>query len=198
MKTTTTILVALLLSGCVTPAVIQKPASAIDFSKFKTVSFVVREDQQTEYGVGDEALHYGKQTISLIRSLLGTRLADMGYQTVELSAPHDFSIDVYVTEVKPGSTAARLLIGFGAGRADTEFKATFADSQGAVLAILAGGRSYTGGEMNVPALPDKSILGTLAATRSVDQLEAFIHNGGALPVSQPAKPRPNNTGVQYR
>lgn len=180
MRITITALLALwLLAGCVAPTALRKPISPVDFSKFKTVAYAVHDSPQTEYSDGADGRTYGKDTIELIGSLLGVKLASMGYRVVEASTPHDMSIDVLVTEVKPGSGAARFWVGFGAGRADTEFDASFTVDS-AVLTAFHGGRSFTGMELNVSPFSGKSEISALAATRSVEQIEKFIRDGGVI------------------
>jgi len=181
MRTTTTLIIlGFSLCGCVTPQAIQQPTHAIDFAQFKTVSYAVHDNQQTEYGSSDEDRKYGKDTISLLGSMLGAKLTSQGYQVVDASMPHDLAIDVIVTEVKPGSGAARFWVGFGAGRADTEFDASFTDAHGVILTSFHGGRSFTGMEMNVSPFSGRSEISALAATRSVQQIHEFMHAGGII------------------
>lgn len=168
------------MAGCVTPSVIRAPLGRVDFAQFKTVAYVVRQDDRTEIGDGDEGKQFARDTLEVLRSILGARLADDGYRIVDAAVPHDLSIDVLITEVKPGSAAARFWVGFGAGRADTEFDASFS-ADGKALAAFHGGRSFTGMELNVSGWSGHSEISTLAATRSVQQIEEFMRNGGTLP-----------------
>jgi hypothetical protein len=179
MKTTAVTLVLLLISGCVTPQVVQQPKKQIDFANFKSVMYRVHYSERTEFGPKPEDQKYGHETVDLIGVLLGNKLKHLGYQVAEQTP--DLVIDVDVTAVKPGNGAARFWIGFGAGRAVTTFNASFTDSAGAKFAAFDGGRSYTGMEMNVAAFPGKDQLSMLAATRSVDQIAQFMQNGGKFP-----------------
>jgi len=167
----------LLFAGCVTPQPIQNAAHAVDFGRYKTVHFTVHDTPQTEYAAGADGAAYGKETVVLLKALLSTRLAT-NYAVVD--GPADLDIDVVMTEIKPGNAAARWLVGFGAGRADTEFQASFSDASG-LIASFRGGRSFTGMEANVSPYSGKSDLSSLAATRCVDQIMEFIARGGVIP-----------------
>jgi len=175
------IIAALVLSGCVTPTVTKKTTESINFSQFKTVSYRVHASPTTEYGDDEEAHKYGADTISLFDSLLSSRLTRMGYRIVPQPESADLNVDVTVNTVKPGSRAARMWIGFGAGRAVTLFDASFTNPQGGVVASFEGGRSYTGMELNVSPWAGKSDISASAATRCVDQIETFMVNGGSFP-----------------
>lgn len=170
-----------LMCGCVTPAVTQRPTQRVEFATFKTVAYHVRPSPAVEYGSGDEDMKYARETIDLLDSLLANKLKHMGYGIADATQTPDLVIDVSVTAIKPGSGAARFWVGFGAGRAVLTFDATFTDAHSTKVAAFQGGRSYTGMEMNVPAFPSHETLGLLAATRSVDQIATFIENGGSFP-----------------
>ena len=59
--------------------------------------------------------------------------------------PDAVRIDGRLTEVDKGSRVARLLIGFGAGRARVRGDFTVVDSRGAKLASFESGKAYSGG-----------------------------------------------------
>jgi hypothetical protein len=164
------------LSACVTPEVTQKPAGNIDFTRFKTVAYKVHANPDTEYGSDKQ---YATSTISLLDTLVGKKLAAMGYAVVASETKPDLTLDLSVTAVKEGSGAARFWVGFGAGRAVLLFDAAFTDSKGAPLAGFQGGRSYTGMEFG-KAFAGKDDISIMAATRSVDQIEEFMKNGGTF------------------
>lgn len=104
----------------------------------------------------------------------------MGYLVTPDATQADLRIDIPITEVKPGSGAARLWIGMGAGRAVFMFTANFAAADGRHLGAFDGGRSYTGMELNQSAFPSHDELATRAAVRSVEQIEAYLRGGGQL------------------
>jgi hypothetical protein len=185
---TIVVLAAMLLSGCVTPAVTQYPAQHVDFSQFEAVTYKVHASEAVEYGDGEVGLKYGRGTIALIDSLLSAQLIQMGHKVVAQAEDHDLEIDINVTAAKPGSAAARFWVGFGAGRAVTLFDAKFTRPNGAVLASFQGGRSYTGMEWNVSPFAGKSDISASAATRCVDQIETFMANGGDFPTSKGTSP----------
>lgn len=172
--------IALLLSGCVTPKVIQQPAQKIDFSAFKTVSYSVRPSEYAQYGAGEEAITYAKETIANLDALLGSRLKLMGYQVVDVGSTADLAIQVEVTAAKPGDAATRFFVGFGAGRAVTTFTASFKTPDGKTIGSFEGGRSYTGMELNTDPFAKGDNISLMAATRSVEQIRDFMLNGGAL------------------
>jgi len=58
--------------------------------------------------------------------------------------PSSLEIDVHA--FKPGSTAARILVGFGAGRASLIYTARFVSEGGEVLAQIDGQERHTGYE----------------------------------------------------
>lgn len=183
MKAIAIVAAAVAMSGCVSPIVTRKPAQQVDFSKFQSVTYKVHASENAEYGDGEDGVKYGQDTIALIDALLSTRLAGMGHKVVARTDDHDLEVDVDVTVVKPGSRAARIWVGFGAGRAVTLFDARFIGPDGAVLASFQGGRAFTGMEWNVSPWAGKSDISASAATRCVDQIETFMANGGVFPTT---------------
>jgi len=167
-----------ILCGCVSSRVTQPAPPTTNFKDFKSISYSVHATDVTEYG---SDVRYGRDCVSLFGTLLGMKLKDMGYAVAPAGERADISIDVAVTEASKGNSAARLLVGFGAGRAALLFNATFNDAHGRRIAALSGGRSYTGMELNQSPFPSKMALQTRAATRSVQQLEEFIENDGKAP-----------------
>jgi hypothetical protein len=174
----------ILLAGCVTPTVTQRPALDIDFARFKTVAYKVHVTPTTEYG---SDMKYANDTISLVDTLLGRKITELGYVLPAADARPDLAIDVAISAVKQGSAAARVLVGFGAGRAVLMFDASFEDSRGSRLASFQGGRSYTGMEFGQGFAGNDQIQ-TLAATRAVSQIEEFMRNGGTFHNQDARKP----------
>lgn len=167
------------LTGCVTPKVVEQPATTVNFHQFKTVQYKVHALPNAEYGSGEADMQYARGTITLTDTLLAKKLESMGYSVVSESSAADFNIDVAVTAVKPGSPAARFWVGFGAGRAIYEFEAKFTDAQGHSLGKFQGGRSYTGMEFG-KAFSTRDEIQTFAATRAVEQIEQYMNGGGSF------------------
>lgn len=187
MKNPNLALVALcaIASGCVSPAVHKDSFATVDFTRFHSVAYVVHDTPSTEYADGDKG--YGKDAIQLFETLLGQRLAKIGYTVVNADANPDLAIDVAVNAAKPGSAAARFWVGFGAGRAVFTFTANFtADSK--AVAAFDGGQSHIGMEPG-KAFANEQEIQTFAAMESVKQVEIFIKNGGRFPPTPQAAPR---------
>ena len=164
-------------SGCVSPAVHKESFATVDFAHFHSVAYSVHDAPTTEYSDGDKG--YGKDAIQLFETLLGQRLAKIGYTVVSADANPDLAIDVTVTAAKPGSAAARFWVGFGAGRAVFTFTAKFtADAK--TIAAFDGGQSHIGLEPG-KAFANEQEIQTFAAMESVNQIEKFMKNGGRFP-----------------
>ncbi len=73
-----------------------------------------------------------------------SELLQRGYE-VDPGSPVRPEVDVHA--FKPGSTAARILIGFGAGRASLLYTARFVSEDGEVLAQIDGQERHTGSEI---------------------------------------------------
>ena len=67
---------------------------------------------------------------------------------IEKQTDKKLVLKVIVSEFDPGDTAARLLIGFGAGRGSLIYSAEYADATGQTLAKMDGQERFTGGEIN--------------------------------------------------
>jgi hypothetical protein len=174
------------IAGCVTPKVVDRPASNVDFHQFKTVRYTVHPLPNTEYGSDKEDLAYAQQTIALTDSLLSKKLESMGYSLAKEGGAADLQLDVAVTACKPGSAATRFWVGFGAGRALYEFEASFANRDGQPLGKFQGGRSYTGMEFG-KSFSSRDEISTFAATRAVEQIQEFMASGASLPGQEKKK-----------
>jgi hypothetical protein len=75
---------------------------------------------------------------------LRIELLQRGYE-VDPGSPVRLEVDVHA--IKLGSAAARILIGFGAGRASLFYTARYVSEDGKVLAQIEGQERHTGGEM---------------------------------------------------
>lgn len=178
------ILMALfMMAGCVSPKPHEDSFSSIDFSRYRTVSYVVQTTDATEVASDDQG--YARETVELFRVLVGQTLQRMGYTIVESGADLDLAINV--TAAKPGSGAARFWVGFGAGRAVLTYSASFTE-QGRKIAGFDGGEAYTGMEFSRGFASDDEIK-SFAAVAGAKQVEVFMRNGGRFPAKPQPKPR---------
>lgn len=183
------VLSSLALSACVTPQVVDKPSSKVDFGHYKTIAYKLHGSPRTEYGSGPNDKAYGQDVTALFQALLGQRLEAMGYRVT--NEQPDLLLDIEVTAAKPGSAAARFWVGFGAGRAVFLFDARFTDTTGRSLGGFVGGRSHTGMEFG-QAFASREEIQSFAATRAVAQVEEFMRNAGAFEEKPKSKPRTGN------
>jgi hypothetical protein len=169
---------ALLLTGCVTPQALNTSPTGIDFSGYKTLSYRVHPGEATEYGGGPNDLQYGADTIALFDMLLGRKLQSMGYAIQPGNA--DLDLEITVRAAKPGNSTTRFLVGFGAGRAAFIFRAVFRDSHGREIGSFQGGNSYTGQEFG-RGFASREDIQIFAANAGATQVETFIINRGRFP-----------------
>ncbi len=73
-----------------------------------------------------------------------SELLQRGYE-VDPGSPVRLEVDVHA--FNPGSTAARILVGFGAGRGSLLYTARFVSEDGEVLAHIDGTERHTGSEI---------------------------------------------------
>jgi hypothetical protein len=78
------------------------------------------------------------------RETVRSELLRRGFE-IDPGSPVLLELDVHA--FKPGSTAARILVGFGAGRGSLIYTARFVSEDGEVLAQIDGKERHTGGEM---------------------------------------------------
>jgi hypothetical protein len=64
---------------------------------------------------------------------------------VDPGSPVRLEVDVHA--FNPGNTAARILVGFGAGRGSLLYTARYVDEDGEVLAQIDGQEHHTGSEI---------------------------------------------------
>lgn len=67
---------------------------------------------------------------------------------IEKQTDKKLVLNVNVIEFDPGSVAARLAVGFGAGRGSLIYAAEYLDAEGTILAKMDGQERFTGGEIN--------------------------------------------------
>ncbi|HEX2227079.1 MAG TPA: DUF4410 domain-containing protein, partial [Candidatus Binatia bacterium] len=67
---------------------------------------------------------------------------------IEQQTDKKLALNVNVHAFDPGSAAARLIVGFGAGRGSLIYSAEYLDSMGQVLAKMEGQERFTGGEIH--------------------------------------------------
>ena len=153
-----------------TPTVVKPPTGAVDFKRYKTVKLVMTDWVNTPYSKGG---------IPMFKGLLQGTLQSLGYSSV--NRDENMRIEVRVTEFKPGSAAARFIIGFGAGRSLLTYTASFKDKSGTLITELEGGKSYHGMELSDNPLfytEEKVKMGMIQ--EAVSQIAQFIQNNGQL------------------
>jgi hypothetical protein len=155
---------AAILAGCIAPQVVTPVNPAVDLLQFKSVRVEVVDHVNTLFS---------REGLPMFAGLLKSRFESAGYTIVDSHA--DMVVEVTVAEFTPGDRAARLLVGFGAGRALLKYTARFKDARGNLLAELEGGKAYTGMELvdNANLKSDESIRMGLISS-SVSQIGAFI------------------------
>ncbi len=165
-------MVAMLVSGCVTPQVVSPPKTNVDFRQYKTVKLVMIDEVKTPYS---------QEGLPMFEGFLKGRLQYLGYSVGD--ADGDMTLEVRILSFSPGNTAARWLVGFGAGRAVLTYRASFRDRSGALITELEGGKAFHGMELNLPDNPlfktDEDIrLGMIQ--EAALQVGRFIRNNGEL------------------
>ncbi|HWU37491.1 MAG TPA: DUF4410 domain-containing protein [Candidatus Acidoferrum sp.] len=164
--------IAMLMSGCVTPQVVSPPKTTVDFRQYKTVKLVMIDEVNTPYS---------QEGLSRFEAFLKGRLQILGYSVG--AADGDMTLEVRILSFSPGNTAARLIVGFGAGRAVLTYRASFRDRSGTLITELEGGKAFHGMELN---LPDNPVFKTDEDIRlrmiqeAVLQVGQFIRNNGEL------------------
>ena len=173
-------------TSCVVPQMVETSSPGTHFTKFKKVSYVIRETPETEYG---SDRNYDKSTLALLHAMLGSKLSSMGFEITDPKHQPELAIDITITAVKQGNAALRFLVGFGAGRAVLTYRAQFTDGAGNRLGTFDGGRSHTGNEFG-ESFADADLIQAIAVTKSVQQIEEFINNNGSLTVAERAGVKP--------
>ncbi len=164
-------MVAMLVSGCVTPQVVSPPKTNVDFRQYKTVKLVMIDEVKTPYS---------KESLPVFEAFLKGRLQYLGYSVG--AADGDLTLEVRILSFAPGNEAARLLVGFGAGRAVLTYRASFKDRSGALITELEGGKAYHGMELgsdNAYFKTDEDIRVGMIQEAAL-QVGRFIRNNGEL------------------
>ncbi len=124
---------------------------------------------------------------------LKARLILAGFD-IEKQTGEKLALDVNVIEFNPGDAAARMIVGFGAGRGSLIYTAEYKTAKGEVLAKMEGQERFTGGEVAFNLdYGHFTTLGGEATVREVLVKEAAKHivelaiNPGAQSVPEPKK-----------
>lgn len=170
MRLSGALLLAIALSGCVSTQALIPPGQVVDFKKYEKIQLEMQDEAHTLYS---------REGVLLFRGLLQGKLEAMEYGIVDKNP--DLILNIRIMTFTPGSKTRRLLIGFGAGRSELTYLATFKTPAGDTIAQLSGGKSYHGME-----LTDDQVFASQERTRvdmiekSVSQLSEFVANNGRL------------------
>lgn len=132
------VILLLFTAACSTHQVAVTSAPELEIASNIEVLFRHVPNEYTSEGPIDEQL-----LKNFSRHLRG-ELLQRGYE-VDPGAPVRLEVDVHA--YVPGSTAKRLLIGFGSGRASLLYTARFVNADGELLAKIDGQERFTGSEM---------------------------------------------------
>ncbi len=133
----------LVLAGCTTttiePQVLQKPAGAYDA--------VIVGDLKIEGELWQHLLpHFRHEMVQKLRqSKAFGKVVVVKKTPAPAAQKSSIVVSGRITEIDKGSAAARILIGFGAGRAKVRGKFTIRDNAGNTLAKFGAAESYSGG-----------------------------------------------------
>jgi len=114
------------------------PAPQLKIASSIEVQLQHVQNEYTAEGPIDEQLL--KDFSRYVRS----ELLQRGYE-IDPGSPVRLEVDVYA--FNPGSTAKRILVGFGAGRASLLYTARYVSEDGEVLAQIDGKERHTGSEL---------------------------------------------------
>jgi hypothetical protein len=128
----------LVMTACSTHQVSVKSAPQLELASSIEVQLQHVPNEHTREGPVDEQL-----LKDLSRHVRG-ELLQRGFE-VDPGSPVRLEIDVHA--FKPGNTAARILVGFGAGRASLLYTARYVSEDGELLAQLDGSERHTGSEV---------------------------------------------------
>ena len=170
MRVLAIIVFSLVFAGCVSTHAFIPPGQVVDFKKYEKMKLEVQDDVHTAYS---------REGASLFKGLLKGQLESMGYEIVDQDP--DAILNLRIITFTPGSKALRVLIAFGAGKAELTYLATVRSLSGETIAQLSGGKSYHGME-----LTDDQLFSSKERTRvdmiekSVSQLTQFIRSNGRM------------------
>lgn len=85
--------------------------------------------------------------LDMIKRHTKGQLIIAGFEVVE-DGKDSINLNIHVQSFNPGSQAARILIGFGAGRGSLLYSAQFVDQDGKVLVSVNSQERFTGGEVD--------------------------------------------------
>lgn len=134
LRWTSSVLVVLFLSGCSTRQISIPPKVNL---KLINENIAVNVIGTTADGL----------LLERLTREIKARLVLAGFD-IENKTREKLVLNVNVQEFDPGDAAARLLIGFGAGRGSLIYSAEYKDSAGQILAKMDGQERFTGGEIH--------------------------------------------------
>ena len=132
------LLLTLAATACSTHQVPVAPAPQLELATSIEVQLQHVPNEYTAEGPVDQ------QLLEDFSRHVRSELLQRGYE-VDPGSPVRLEIDVHA--FKPGNTAARILIGFGAGRGSLIYTARYVSEDGEVLAQIDGQERHTGSEI---------------------------------------------------
>jgi len=132
------LLLTLAATACSTHQVPVAPAPQLELATSIEVQLQHVPNEYTAEGPVDQ------QLLEDFSRHVRSELLQRGYE-VDPGSPVRLEIDVHA--FKPGNTAARILIGFGAGRGSLIYTARYVSEDGEVLAQIDGQERHTGAEI---------------------------------------------------
>jgi hypothetical protein len=164
------IFLVMFMMSCVSTRSYKAVEGPIEFQNYKKIRLAIQDNVNTPYST---------EGLPMFEGLLKGKLKSLGFQVVDVD--EDMALEINVTAFKPGSAAARLLIGFGAGRAVFIYAANFKEKNGKLLTTLEGGKSYHGLEFaDNPLYKTDEELRMGMIQQAVIQIGDFIKNKGVL------------------
>ena len=164
------LIVSLFLVSCVTPKGFVPSGQRLDFKQYHVAQVFTTDEVQSPYS---------KQAIPMFEGLLRGKLQSLGFALSDEQP--DLRVHIKIKTFDPGNRAVRMIVGFGAGKAQLTFVGIFQDTSGKVLAEMSGGKYYTAMELsdNPMFYSDEQIQMGLI-TQSVSQVGRFIETNGKL------------------
>ncbi len=148
-----------LMAGCISPHATIPPRDGLVLRNYPRVKIVLKDKVDTAFS---------REIGLLFIGLLEGKLRTLDMQPVEEG--EDMRLVLTLLICNPGDLSKKLLIGFGAGRSQLKYRATFYVKD-RIIAELEGGEFFSG----IMAAEDEKMA---LVQRSVTQIGEFIDKNG--------------------